>query len=108
MKKLIVLFLISVSAYAASPSQTLMNAVTVCPEKDNPLKLLSNIEGNSFGEPEFEAGSESVVIVDAISNPQLLNPLIMAPVRILSKFRVSMSYPAPGYGLVCSTSMIAR
>ncbi len=80
-------------------SQTLMNAIANCPKESNPLKALKDMGGNSFGYVKTKFGK--MIEVEAISNPKLLNPLIMAPVRLIGYIRVSMSYPAPKQSLKC-------
>ncbi|HXH30747.1 MAG TPA: hypothetical protein VNJ01_08025 [Bacteriovoracaceae bacterium] len=85
--------------------QVLMNAVTVCPKGVNPLELLREMGGNSFTDVNLEAGTTGVTAL-VVHDPQLLNPLIMRPMRLLGKIRVEMNYPALGYGLVCSMSKL--
>ena len=86
-------------------SQLLMNAISVCPQGTNPLTELKNIGANSFTNVEFFRGMNDTVELDAIWNPQLLNPMLMSPTILRGKMLVSMTYPAPGYGLVCKVSV---
>ena len=108
MKSLLLAALVLSSGVASANSdafQVLMNAITVCPKDQNPLTQLQAMGGNSFADVKFEAETQ-VVTAMGIHDPQLLNPLIMRPSRIMGNVRVEMQYPAPGYGLVCSVSVI--
>jgi hypothetical protein len=98
---------ISAEAFASEgANQTLLNAITVCPPNSNPMKYLKQVGGNSFGNAEFDLNSSTRVQVDLIRNPQLLNPMIAAPIVILGKLSLEMTYPAPGFGLVCEIHLV--
>jgi hypothetical protein len=103
MKKLILCFLLIGSAHASEVAQEhFLNAMTVCPIKTNPLRALESLGGNSFSSIEMVDNTEAVT-ADVVFNPRLRNPMIGAPTRIVGKITVEMTYPAPGYGLVCRT-----
>lgn len=98
--------MLAVSAFAEEGAmQVFMNALTVCPSDKNPLSVLSAAGGNSFGNIRYEGGGDAIV-ADLVANPQLANPLILAPIRRVGTVRVEMNYPAPGYGLECVTSRL--
>ncbi len=106
MKLFFILFL-SLSPMLSGASeearQKLLNAITVCPENTNPLFWLKRLGGNSFTGTTFSADQEAVETTVTL-NPQLLNPLIMAPIRLLGTIRVEMTYQPPGYGLRCKVT----
>lgn len=109
-KALFSLFLVSVSALASdeNATQLLLNSITVCPASVNPLRALAKLRGNSFTDARFVQGSSGPILVQAVYDPQLLNPLIMAPSRLVGTVRVEMAYPPPGYALRCRVSASSR
>lgn len=109
MKKSLLGFMLlcsSVTFASDKASQILLNAMTVCPVETNPTTILKKLGGNSFFSSELDASSENTIVVNVVHNPRLYNPLIMAPTRLLGKIRVQMSYPEPGYGLVCKITSV--
>lgn len=95
----------SLSSYAEERAyQQLLNAITVCPENENPMILLKQSGSNSFGQVEFEDADETIVTAALVSNPGLTNILIMAPTRLMGKMKLEMSYPRPGHALRCIIS----
>lgn len=100
----ILMMLSSVSAFAEeSAAQKLLDAVAVCPKVSNPMMVLKSMGGNAFVGAEFDGGNDTV-IADIVYDPRRMNPLLTGPIRMLGKIRVSMEYPAPGYGLLCKVS----
>jgi hypothetical protein len=95
-------------SYGADPTaqQELLNAITVCPTQANPLTALADMHGNSLGDAQFENHSSTAILVDVVYNPQLYNTRIMTPIRLLGKIRVEMTYPEPGYALVCKIAKL--
>ena len=85
----------------AVADQTFLNAITVCPVEQNPMTGLKELRGNSFANVRSEAANPGLILVDVISNPQLMNPRIMAPTRRMGSLTVQMTYPRPGFGLRC-------
>lgn len=86
--------------------QQLLNAITVCGRKHNPLTEMRSLGGNSFVGVIFEPGSTTAVTANIVKNFQLLNSTLNSPAYILGKIRIELVYPAPDYNLVCHISRV--
>jgi len=84
-------------------SQILLNAITVCPADENPALGLSQLLGNAYTNVKLE--SDGVATATIVHDPRLLNSRVGAPLQIRGDIRIEMTYPAPGYGLVCKLTV---
>jgi hypothetical protein len=96
--------LFSANAFADEAGyQQLLNAITICPSAQNPSLGLAQLLGNSYSNVNL-VGPKTVT-AEILYDPTLINPLSMQPTRLMGNIRIEMSYPAPGYGLVCKLTV---
>jgi len=84
-------------------SQILMNAITVCPADQNPALGLVELGGNGYSNVKLE--SDGVATATIVHDPRLLNSHVGAPLQVKGDISIEMTYPAPGFGLVCKLTV---
>jgi len=116
MKNLLLLTLITIPSFSHAQTQEvqgdcpstpayqlLLNAITVCPAEENPALGLSQLLGNAYTNVKFDG--EGIAVATIVHDPRLLNSRVGAPMQIKGDIRIEMSYPAPGFGLVCKLTV---
>jgi hypothetical protein len=102
---LICLFLICTSAHAQYDPNVFTNAITACPESNNPLAVAKRLGANQFKYPAASTRDEVTTInVRAYYNPYLISNRYGNVASILAQLLVKMSYDASG-NLTCSSEV---
>src|SRR4051812_3607481 len=84
--------------------QQILNAMAVCPADQNPALVLPQFKANTFLNAQMSNGETANA--EIALDPRLLNSNTRQPIMLLGTMSIQMSYPAPGFGLVCKLTAV--